>query len=148
MSSSKRSRWLWLLSILATVLGVMWLMERRWNQWFSVVKSGKAKVLGRDGRAYIGQRITIQSLLECPSDRAWEYACTSGFMHHVSWPLLRLGQHGDVLPIEWSEGDIFQVQLSTLGFVPLGEHTIMIDKVDREQGVIHSVEHGRLIPAS
>lgn len=147
MFSSTRNRLIWFLSILASILGILWLLERRWNQWFSIVRTGKASLSGVNGRQYIGRRITIQSLLECPADRVWEYACTSGFVHHVSWPLLRMQTYNNELPNVWHEGEEIVVNLKTLGGISLGKHTIWIDKVDREQGIIHSKEHGRMIQA-
>jgi hypothetical protein len=139
---------LWLfIFILGGIVGVLWLLERRWNQWFITTYSGRTNVTGVNGQVFPGWRITIQSILACSPNQAWNYANTSGFMHHVSWPLLRMQRIDDALPEEWSEGDSIRVKLSTLGVIPLGDHTIRILSVNPELGEIRSLESGRLIRA-
>jgi hypothetical protein len=146
--SVKVRRFLWILVfVTGGIVGILWILENRWNQWFLKADRGKANVRGLDARTYPGQRVTIQSVLAYSHEEAWKYACTSGFMHHVSWPLLRMQKFDHTMPEEWSQGDTFQVRLSTLGIIPLGEHTIHVQAVDREKGEIRSIESGRLIRA-
>jgi hypothetical protein len=148
VSLLNRRRWLWFfVGAIVAMASIAWLLERRWNQWFSVIENKKAGILDRQGRIYPGRRIRVQSILECSFESAWEYALTSGLMHQVSWPLLQMNRHDGEMPKEWFEGDRIRVNLTTLGFIPLGEHEIFIETVDMDTGVIHSMEHGHLIPS-
>jgi hypothetical protein len=68
-------------------------------------------------------------------------------MHHVSWPLLMMKNIELGMPDEWVQGDIIKVRLYTFGIIPLGEHTVHIRTVHRDQGIIQSHEYGDLIQA-
>ena len=147
MKSTKRNRWILLFSIIAGFFTILWFLERRWSQWFTVVQSGKSSIEGQDGLIYNGYRITIQSIIACPLDQAWDYALTSELIHNISWPFVRMKNVDEGVPERWNEGATIHVKLSTFGVIPLGWHTIHVKKVDEEQGLIHTLEHGQFIHA-
>lgn len=143
---SKKQKW-WILGFSTILIGIGlgWLIEQRWNQWFLVIRSETSSMRDRVDKLRIGKRVFIQSVLASAPERTWEMVRTAGIMNHVSWPLLRIVPYPNQLPAIWEEGREVRVRILGFGFIPLGEHNIRIERIDPEHYEIISRESGQFV---
>ena len=87
----------------------------------------------------------ISTVLDCSAAKAWaEVQKTSVFLHVIR-PLMRLRSTGDPLPERWSEGLTVACRLLAFGFVPLGVHTVFIERIDQDSYQIQTREHDAVV---
>jgi len=92
------------------------------------------------------QRFELQTELECSAEAAWEAVQRRALLEHVTHPLLKFMPVGlEELPARFQAGGTHPLKLYLLGFIPLGEHTIHMTRVDPERREIHTEESGRLV---
>jgi hypothetical protein len=87
----------------------------------------------------------VSTMLECPATKAWSQVETSALLRHVTRPLVRFAPSAAPLPERWSEGLTLQWKVFVFGVIPMGVHTVHLEKVDPNNYEIHSREHNRLI---
>ncbi len=87
----------------------------------------------------------VTTILDCPATKAWTQVQTSALLHYVNWPLARFVPCGAPLPERWSEGLTLQWKFFMFAVIPMGVHTVHLEKVDQRNCEIHSHEHNRLV---
>ena len=87
----------------------------------------------------------VSTILECPTANAWREVQKSSLLRHVIWPLVRFVPVGPALPERWSEGLTVRCKLFVFGVIPMGVHTVHLEKIDQTNHEIHSREHDPLI---
>ena len=87
----------------------------------------------------------VSTILECPAAKAWDEVQKSSLLRYVIWPLVRFVPCGAPFPERWSEGLTIECKLLVLGIIPMGVHTVHLEKIDQSNYEIHSREHDPLI---
>jgi hypothetical protein len=87
----------------------------------------------------------ISTRLACSEDELWQKIIEPASLQFVASPVLRFVpvQEGG-LSGEWQPGVPYPLRLYFLRFIPLGQHTICLAKIDRESNTIVSQESGLL----
>jgi hypothetical protein len=89
--------------------------------------------------------VDLSTILDCSAAKAWNEVQKSSLLLHVNWPLAKFVPVGVPLPKCWSEGLTIQCKLFIFGIIPIGLHTVHIEKIDQENYQIQSREHDSLI---
>ena len=91
-------------------------------------------------------RVVVESVLPCPAERAWEEVRTSRLLREVAAPVVtfRPADGGD-LPAVWPAGRTVAVRCKLFGVLPLGIHSIHLERIDPEAREIQSRESDPLI---
>jgi hypothetical protein len=89
--------------------------------------------------------VDVSTSLDCSAAQAWDEVQKSSLLLHVIWPLARLVPTGIPFPERWTKGLTFQCKSFIFGIIPIGVHTLHIEKIDHENYQIQSREHDALI---
>lgn len=89
----------------------------------------------------------ISTTFDCTTEQLWAEISRPASLRFVAAPLLHFEPlvPGD-LDGEWVTGKTYPLRLSLFGFLPMGEHRIMLVRIDREANRIESRESGTLSP--
>jgi hypothetical protein len=91
-------------------------------------------------------RVHVESVFDCPVERVWETVQTSALLLDVIWPLFRLeSTDAEGFPKRWPVGRPLQCRMYLFGFIPLGTHTLVIERIDQSARQIQSREHDPLV---
>jgi hypothetical protein len=91
-------------------------------------------------------RVHVESILPCAAQRAWEEVQRSALLVEITRPLMTFRPvEPPAFPQCWVEGTTLRCRLYLLGLLPLGTHTITIERIDQNHCEIHSREHNRLV---
>lgn len=132
--------------IIAIVVLALFELNRRWNEKFVKVVSRPAPVEDSQGRSRSGRRVVVQSILDTPPEMVWALAQRPAMLAEVTYPLLHFyTRDGRPLPSVWREGGVTNLNLYVLGLLPLGHHTIEVERIDPSSGEIQSRETGSLV---
>jgi hypothetical protein len=89
--------------------------------------------------------VRVQSILDCPPEKVWAQLQTSALLREIIRPLMRF-RSLDVPDAErWAQGGTFHFRIYLFGVIPLGRHTIFIERMDPAAGEIQSREHTALV---
>jgi hypothetical protein len=100
------------------------------------------------GSAFIGRMamiVDVSTVLDCSAEKAWNEVQKSSVLLHVNWPLARLVSLDGPFPERWSAGLTLGCKPFAFGLIPIGVHTLHIDRIDHETRQIQTREHDRLI---
>src|SRR5262249_23839568 len=87
-----------------------------------------------------------QSMFDCPPEKVWAELQTSALHREVIRPLMRFRSLDAPDASErWSQGGTFHFRCYLFGVIPLGKHTIFIERIDPVAQEIQSREHGALL---
>lgn len=90
-------------------------------------------------------RVRISTHLSCTEEELWKKIIRPASLQFVASPVLTFEPlNGESLPDEWQVDMPYRLRLRLFGFIPMGEHTIRIVKIDRKTNTIRSMESGRL----
>jgi hypothetical protein len=89
--------------------------------------------------------VDVSTTLDCSAAKAWNEVQKSSLHLHVVWPLARIVSTGAPFPDRWSEGLTIQCRLFIFVAIPIGVHTILIEKIDQKNYEIQSREHDPLV---
>ena len=91
-------------------------------------------------------KVRIESLLPCFQETVWEEVQKFELLQEVAYPLLtfRLAD-GEAAPDWWQAGESVAVNLYAFNRIPLGKHTLTVERVDAEAHEIRSREHNAFI---
>jgi ligand-binding SRPBCC domain-containing protein len=124
---------------------VAWLLYRRWQQSFYAVEMEDVGVSDRTGTPQQGKRVRVQSVFDAPPEAIWAEVTKPALLIYITYPLLTFKRQGGApLPEMWHEGDSISFNLFGLDFIPLGPHTVNIERIDAEAREIQSRESGRM----
>lgn len=87
----------------------------------------------------------ISTKLDCSEDELWKKIIEPASLQYVASPILSFVpiREGS-LSGEWQVGTPYPLKLYFLKFIPLGQHTIQLVKIDKEANIILSRENGHL----
>src|SRR5437868_14693136 len=87
----------------------------------------------------------VSTILDCPATKAWSQVQTSALLRYVNWPMVRFVPCDGPFPERWSEGTTIQWKVFVFGIIPMGVHTVLLERVDQSNNEIRSREHNQLI---
>jgi hypothetical protein len=132
-----------LLGVVTALVG--WLLYRCWQQSFYAVEIEDVVVNDRTGTPRRGKRVRVQSVFDASPDMVWAEVTKPALLVYVTHPLLTFKRWGgEPLPEVWHEGDSIHFNLFSLGFIPLGPHTVNIERIDAAAREIQSRESGQM----
>ncbi len=138
----KRKRIAW---PLAGVALAGWMLYHRWQETFHTVRVESVVLDNVEGTPRQGKRVRVQSVFNAPPDVIWAKVTQPALLTYVASPLITFEQRdGAPLPKMWHEGDVLHANLLGLGCIPLGPHTIHIERIDAARREIQSRENGRI----
>lgn len=87
----------------------------------------------------------ISTIFNCSEEELWQKIIEPTSLQYVASPILSFVpiQEGS-LSGEWKVGTPYSLKLYFLKFIPLGQHTIKLVKIDKETNTIVSQENGHL----
>jgi hypothetical protein len=91
-------------------------------------------------------KVDVATSLDCSADAAWTEVQTSALLHHVIWPLARVTPVAPQrLPERWCEGETVQCRSYIFSIIPIGVHTIYVERVDQRSREITFREKDALV---
>lgn len=90
-------------------------------------------------------RVYVESVYDCPPDRAWAEVQRPSLLLEVARPLIRLEPAGAPFPDCWQQGATVRFRSYMFGFIPTGTRTVFFEIVDPRQRQIQTREHDRLV---
>lgn len=87
----------------------------------------------------------ISTVFDCTAEQLWDKIVRPESLRFVAAPLLHFEPLvAGELDGEWIIGKTYVMRLSSLGFLPLGQHRIKVLTLDRAANIIESQESGSL----
>ncbi len=91
-------------------------------------------------------RVHVQSILDCPPEKVWDEVQTSAVFLKIIRPLAKVVPvDPPTFPPRWQEGATLRCKTYLFGLIPLGTHTLHLERIDPEAREIQSREHDPLI---
>lgn len=96
------------------------------------------------GKEVTAHKLTVSSEIPIDIDTAWAKVQTSALLEFVAKGKLTFKPLDGRFPEIWKEGETVKTAMYAYGVLPLGGvHTLIIEKIDRENKVIQSREGDR-----
>jgi hypothetical protein len=91
-------------------------------------------------------KVLVQSVLPCPAEKVWDEVQRSALLLEVIQPLVRIVPvDGPQFPERWPEGGTVRCKSYLFGILPLGTHTVLLERIDPAVREIQSRENDPLI---
>jgi len=91
-------------------------------------------------------RVYVESLLDCPPDKAWAEVQRPSLLLEVARPLIRLEPHdAPQFPERWQQGTTVRFRSYLFSMIPVGTRTVFFERVDQSARQIQTREHDPLI---
>jgi hypothetical protein len=86
-------------------------------------------------------KVHVESVLPCPAEKVWDEVQRPALLLEVVRPLLRfVPADGQQFPQRWLEGTTLHCHCYLFGMIPLGRHTIFLERIDPQAREIQSRE--------
>jgi hypothetical protein len=90
--------------------------------------------------------VRVHSVLDCPPEKVWAELQTSAVHREIIRPVMRFRSLDPAGAVErWAPGGSYRFRCYLFGVIPLGKHTIFIERIDPGAREIQSREHGALV---
>lgn len=90
-------------------------------------------------------RVFVESVLPCAAELVWDEVRRPELLREVARPLITFAPvDAAAFPDRWTEGTV-RCRMYLFGVIPLGVHTIRLERIDGERREIQSREHDRLV---
>ena len=91
-------------------------------------------------------RVYRESVLPCPAEKVWDEVQRPALLLEVIGPLFRFAPaDGPQFPERWVEGAIVHCKGYLFGVIPIGMHSIFLERIDSASREIQSRESNALI---
>jgi hypothetical protein len=91
-------------------------------------------------------RVYVESVLPCPPEKVWDELQRPALLLEVIRPLFRFAPaDGPQFPERWLEGATVRCKGYLFGIIPLGAHTIFIERIDPVAREIQTRESEALV---
>ena len=90
-------------------------------------------------------KITISSILNSTAEKIWNKLLNIETLIEICKPMARFKSITNENKLEWGLGKEYIFKLFIYGFLPLGEHRIILEKMDKENKIIMSKEHNNIV---
>jgi hypothetical protein len=88
-------------------------------------------------------RVYHETLLQCPPDKIWDSVQSRVDFQHITSPMVKFRPYSaeEPLPERWQEGSTVRCRPYALGVWPLGVHTLLFERIDRQRREMQTREH-------
>jgi ligand-binding SRPBCC domain-containing protein len=91
-------------------------------------------------------KVYVESVLRCPPEKVWDEVQRPAVLLEIIRPLFRfVPAEGPQFPERWSEGATVRCKGYLFGVIPLGTHTIYIERIDAAAREIQTRESEALV---
>ncbi len=98
-----------------------------------------------DGKRVTGRRVTVRSNFGAEIDAVWSKIQNFETLQQICAPMARFVPRGETSPV-WKQGHTIKFRLWPHGFIPVGVHTIHIERLDETSHQIQFHESNRFVP--
>ncbi len=105
----------------------------------------KVKVIDRKGQLKVGRKITVTSTFENSANKIWDRILSIDTLIEICKPKATFKSCTGEMPEKWELRKIYPFKLFIYGLIPMGQHEIILEKIDREQNEILSREHNKIV---
>jgi hypothetical protein len=86
--------------------------------------------------------VDVSKTLDCSATKAWNEVQKTSLHRHIIWPLARIEPVGSSpFPERWTEGLTVQCKLLVFQVIPIGVHTLYLERIDQKNYEIQSREY-------
>ena len=104
----------------------------------------KIELKDAEGKIRIGRKISVSSIIDCPPEIMWEKILDLDTLMEICKPKASFKSVSEN-PRKWEENIIYRFKLFIYGFIPLGEHEILLESINESQKEIQSREHNKIM---
>ena len=91
-------------------------------------------------------RVYVESVLPCPAEKVWEELQRPALLREIIRPLFRFVPADPLqFPERWPEGATLRLRGYLFGIIPIGTHTIFLERIDPVAREIQSRESEPLV---
>ena len=108
------------------------------------ISNRKIELKDKEGKIRSGRKISVSSIFDCPSEIIWEKLLDLDTLIEICKPKASFKSVSEN-PLKWEENIIYRFKLFMYGFIPLGEHEILLESINESQKEIQSREHNRIV---
>ncbi len=105
----------------------------------------KIKLTDRKGKLRTGRKITVTSMLDTSADKIWNHLLNISTLIEICKPKMTFKSYRMEMPGKWELQKIYLFKLFGYGFIPIGKHEIVLERIDREKNEILSREHNKIV---
>src|SRR5438270_7684439 len=88
-------------------------------------------------------RVYVESVLPYPPEKVWHEVQRPALQRELSRPLLRfVPADGEPFPKRWLEGTTQRFNCYLFGIIPMGAHTIFVERIDPGARTMQTRESG------
>jgi len=111
-----------------------------------IVTKEKVKIITTNEKTKKALKLTFESKLNCSALQIWNAYQNQEFINKISNPKGKLKpKRGYNVPEKWIETKIDSFNLKIQGFIPIGNHFIHWEKIDKENFIIQTREKGGFV---
>ena len=108
------------------------------------ISNRKIELKDKEGKIRIGRKISVSSIIDCPPEIMWEKILDLDTLMEICKPKASFKSVSEN-PRKWEENIIYRFKLFIYGFIPLGEHEILLESINESQKEIQSREHNKIV---
>ena len=108
-------------------------------------KIEKIQLIDRKGKPRIGRKITVTSSFVSSTENIWNRLLNVSTLIEICKPKMTFKSYDGKTLKKWELQRSYLFKLFVYGFVPLGQHEIVLKRIDRESNVILSNEHNKIV---
>jgi len=108
------------------------------------ISNRKIKLKDKNGKIRKGRRISVSSTFDCPPEIIWEKLLDLNTLIEICSPKASFRSVSEN-PRKWEENIIYRFKLFIYGFIPFGEHEILLESINENQKEIQSKEHNKVV---
>lgn len=104
----------------------------------------KIKIANKSGKMVTGRRITVSSVFPQRTDIVWNKIMEFDTLRFICRPKAAFVSFDRKL-FEWKEGGTYRFRLYIYGFIPMGIHTIHVEKMNCDTAELLTAEYNKIV---
>ena len=108
------------------------------------ISNRKIELKDKGGKILSGRKISVSSIFDCQPEIIWEKILDLDTLMEICKPKAYFKSISKN-PRKWEENIIYRFKLFIYGFIPLGEHEILLESINENQKEIQSIEHNKIV---
>lgn len=90
--------------------------------------------------------VTVTSVFPAPPEEIWKRLVNVGTLQYIASPYATFAPVDPAEGTTWKEGAAFRFRLRIFGIIPLGVHTVRVEKFDKNRLTIQTAEGNKAVP--
>lgn len=104
------------------------------------------QLIDRKGKVRRGRKVVVTKTFNCNISEMWQRIQNVSTLVEICKPMARFTPHKGEMPQNWIIGKSYNFNLYLYSVLPMGKHTIMIERMDKHIHEIQSREYNTLVP--